>query len=248
MPDDFEAELNAIMGDTEVSQETTQPAQEQTQPASTKIKAGGREFTSVDELSKAYGSLEREFSSRSQRLAKLKEWEDFADTLKKNPDLRDDLTKRIDEYNARRAAGQSKATAEKHTGVSDEVAERLHRMEREFEDMRLERELTTLKNKYGLDEEGERELLQAAADMIPKYGNIPLEMVYRHYAFERKMNDAASNGERSALENQAKKGKANVGSSASTGVSPTQKPIEQMDEYEYLAQLDKELSKVGYHD
>lgn len=245
-------ELDAILSDVEAgdpSDLSTQSVGKQTQADSpATIKAGGREFKDISELSKAYSHAVREISRKGQEVSAAKQWLEFADNLKKHPELQADILKRVDEYNARLNAGQSKATAKAATGVDEAMADRLNQMEAKFAEIQLEKELIELRNKYSLDRDEEREFLEVAADMTKKYGEIPLEMAYRHYAFDRSVASSKANGERSGAEGAVKKQKAFVGGSKSAGVRPSEKSPSEMNNNEFNEAMNAELSKFGLSD
>lgn len=245
MPDETDAELDALLA--EDASLATPPVEPQT-PAPTGIKAGGREFKSPDELAKAYGSLLKDYSRKENDSKRAKGWFEFEENLKAHPELKDAILKSVDEYNARRNAGQSKATAQAATGVNDAIASKVERMEAAFEDIKLERELTALKSKYNLSDEDQRGLLEAAAEITEKHGNVPLEMVYRHWAFDKQVATSKTSGEQSAQAAAAKKRAAMVGSSETAGVTPTAKKPSQMTGSEYNDAILSELAKFGYSD
>ena len=249
MPDgesDFDAELNAIMSGGEPQATPSTPV-EQTQAAETqKLKFGGREWDSPEKLGKAYEALHKDYTRKSQEFSRLKPYGDFDAYLGKHPELRTKINDAVAEYNKRVNAGQSQATAEKATGVSPEVADRIERMEAFFEDQKLEREIDQLKSKFSLDANDVKLVLHKATELAEKGAVLPLTDVFKILAYEERNLKAKQEGEKAGIQKMAAKNKANVGGSDNPSVTPSAKGVGEMSENEYTKLLTDKLEGLGF--
>ena len=249
MPDtdsDFDAELNAIMNGGE-PQATPAPAQEQTQSVeAAKLKFGGREWDSPEKLGKAYEALHKDYTRKSQEFSKLKPYGDFDAYLGKHPELRAKINDAVAEYNKRVSAGQSEATAQKATGLSPEVVERVERMEAFFEDQKLEREIDSLRSKFDLDSDDVKLVLHKATELAEKGAILSLTDVFKILAYEERNLIAKKEGEKAGIEKMKAKGKANIGGSDNPSITPSAKGIHEMSENEYTKTLSDKLDGLGY--
>jgi len=256
MPDgtevDFDAELNAIINGTGADTATPEPEVTQTQPTeAAKLKFGGREWDSPEKLGKAYEALHKDYTRKSQEHAKLKQYGDFDAYLNKHPELRNEFSKlwqeRVNEYNKRISAGQSPATAEKATGVPQEYAERLERIEAHFEDVQIEKEKSALESKFNLDKEDMRLVIHKAIELEERgVRNLSLEDVYKMMSFESQKLAARKEGQKEAQDRLTGKKKAAVGGSDSPTATPNAKGVNDMNDNEFTRALSDKLSGLGY--
>jgi hypothetical protein len=207
-------------------------------------KAAGREWNDPAELAKAHDSLTREFSKTKNELKGLSGWRQFEQYLEKNPDLRETLSKAVDDYRTRRDAGQSKTQAERGSGIPSEIASRLDDMQAKQDDIMLDREIATVQRKFTLDDKAVGEVLQFSADN----GGMPLEHAYKLWAFDKKQLEAKASGGKAALEAHIKKQKANVGPSSSQSVAPSSANPSKMTKIQHEAGLAKRLEDYGFKD
>lgn len=233
-------ELDSLF-EKEIGDETSSQERQKTQ----EIEAGGRKFKDVSELAKAYGSLHKDYTRKSQEYKKNSDWIEFSKQLEKHPELRDDLSKRIDEYNKRRSAGDSKAEAREASGVSRELASKVERLESEYAQLKLEREMNSLKRKYGVDSDTMREVLAEAESLTQKYGDVPLELVYRNLMFDSNTIASKQAGEELAGKRSAKKRAANVAGSDMPSANATPKKPADMNGDEFRSALNKQLEEFG---
>lgn len=249
MPDsnsDFDAELNAILNpDAQVATPETSETQTQSQEAA-KLKYGGREWDSPEKLGKAYEALHKDYTRKSQDYAKFKQYGDLDQYLTKNPELRTKMNTLVQEYNQRRNAGQSEATAQKQMGMSPEVVERVERMEAFFEDQKLEREIDSIKNSYKLDQDDIKLVLHKATELAEKGVVLPLKDVFKILAFEERNLSARQEGQKEAMAKFSNKKKANVGGSDLPTATPSAKSITEMKGAEYDKALEDKLNQLGY--
>lgn len=248
MPDgesDFDKELNAILNPEADTATPAQETQTQSQEAA-KLKYGGREWENPEKLGKAYEALHKDYTRKSQEYAKFKQYGDLDQYLTKNPELRTKMNALVQEYNARRNAGQSEATAQKQMGMSPEVVERVERMEAFFEDQKLEREIDTLKSSYKLDQDDVKLVLHKATELAEKGVVLPLKDVFKILAFEERNLASRKEGEKEAIAKISGKRKANVGGSDLPTATPSAKPINEMKGAEYDKALNDKLSELGY--
>lgn len=252
MPDEdtFDADLNAMLNGGEVDTTTPPQKAEQTQPAVEKLMYGGREWEDHKALGKAYEAALKKMTQATQEQAKLKPYGEFDAYLNKHPELRNEFNilwnAKVQEYQRRLDAGQSQATAQKATGISQEFAERIERIEAHFEDQTLKTEIADLKSKFGLDKAGVSEVLEKALELSEKGIELPLEDVYKIKFFGKATLDSKKVGEKQAIENLTKKGKANVGGSNLTSANPSAKGISEMNGSEYTKAIEDRLGQLGY--
>lgn len=248
--DNFDAELNALLGGQEVGQTNPDSGKTQDQPVVEKLKYGGREWDDDKSLGKAYEALLKDHTKKSQEYARLKPYGDFDAYLNKHPELRNEFNvlwnHKVQEYQKRINAGQSEATAQKATGISQEMAERIERIEAHFEDQRVQSEVSSLKSRFGLDKAGVDKVINKALDLADKGVELPLEDVYKIIAFEEKKLEAKKEGEKQAIANLTKKGKANVGGSEIPSASPSAKGVSEMSGREFDKTLSDRLDQLGY--
>jgi len=250
--DNFDAELNAILNGTGEQSSTPSSQETPTQPVETsKLKYGGREWESPEKLGKAYEALHKDYTRKSQEFSKLKPYGDFDAYLNKHPELRNEFnklwTERVNEYQKRISAGQSPATAEKATGVPQEVIERLERIENDMMDRQIESEKSALASKFSLDKEDLRLVIHKAIELEEKgVRNLSLEDVYKMMAFESQKLAARKEGQKEAQERLSGKRKANVGGSDSPTATPSAKGVNDMNDSEFTKALNDKLSGLGY--
>lgn len=248
--DTFDADLNAMINGTEVQETNPEPTQTQDQAAVEKLKYGGREWNDHKDLGKAYEALLKDHTKKSQEYARLKPYGDFDAYLNKHPELRNEFNvlwnNKVQEYQRRIDAGQSPATAQKATGISQEYAERIERIEAHFEDQKVQSEISSLKSKFTLDKAGVDKVLNKAIELSEKGVDLPLEDVYKIIAFEEKKLEAKKEGEKQALDKLNTKKKANVGGSELPTASPSAKGISEMSHREYNQALESRLDQLGY--
>ena len=254
MPDgtDFDAELNAML--SEGTEPVTPSEVKQDQPVIEKLKYGGREWDDDKALGKAYESLLKDHTKKSQTYSRLKPYEEFDAYLNKHPELRNEFNvlwnHKVQEYQNRINAGQSQATAQKASGISqDELSElrgAVEELRAEREDFRVKDEVATLKQKYSLDKQKLNEIINLAIQREEQGKSSDLEEVYMIHSFNQKMLDSKREGEKNATANLAKKGRANVGGSNVPSVNPSAKGVSEMSGREFNQALESRLDQLGY--
>lgn len=226
MPDEMNYEADELeTSNLGATPETEAPAGEAT-PAGeqTFIEAGGRKFKDQVELAKAYDGLLKDYSRTKGDFAKAKPWMDFGNKLNAHPELRTNLNRQIDEYVKRVQAGQSSTTAQKASGLPDQVADKISSLEARWEDMELQREIAEVKSKFNPDEDAMKEALKLSYDL----GGVSLEVALKAVMHDKVAAKAQTSAEATLKQNLARKKAANVGSSSTPTVSPSQKRPEEM--------------------
>ncbi len=242
LSNEIDTEMGSMLGESDLGNLATQdPAQkttsQQTQtPAATTWKAGGREFKSPEELAKAYDNVWR-LHSKLQNDAKP--WLGFRDHLQKHPELRQKYLEATEAYHNAKKAGLSNQQAEqaaKQAGqMPPEVMERINRLEAEREDMKVEKELNSLRGKYKLDNASLREVIK----LSEAHNGIPLEAAYKIYAHDSGMVKAKAEGAAQA------KAAADAGKVGATtpNVTPAAKGINMSSDRSWREASMKELGK-----
>lgn len=244
---DFDAQLDAMINGTDTPAVTQPVDTKQTQPVEApKLKFGGREWDSPENLGKAYEALHKDYTRKSQDYAKLKPYGEFDNYLSKHPELRANLDKVVREYHARVNSGQSPAAAQQATGISPEIADRLEKMEAHFEDMQIQKEKESLKTKYNLDKDVIRSVIQKTLEFEEKGISLSLEDVYKILSYDERTLVSKKQGEKEAQDKLKAKARANVGSSDVPQVSPSAKGINEMSENEYTKALESRLDGLGF--
>lgn len=240
----FDAELNAIMGDTGNTGLPTEPAPAPAAqapanpaPAEKVFKAGGREWKSGDELAKAHDALVREMGSRNKDWAELKELRQVKENLTKDPEFAAYFRHQIEAYQKMRAAGQPKATAAKSADLPPEVVAKIDRADRLADQIELEREENALVRKYNLKPDD----LKAIGDYSMANGGIPLEQAYKQLEFDKNYQRLAEAREREA---QKRKEVSRTGANPIASVAPSAKSGPSMkSDADWRSLAGKELSK-----
>src|SRR5258705_167900 len=91
--------------------------------------AAGRKWKGAD-LAKAHDALTREFGSRNKDWEELKPLREVKANLAKDPEFNKYFQEKIKEYNERKAAGQSSATAARAAQLPPEIAQKLEKVDR----------------------------------------------------------------------------------------------------------------------
>jgi hypothetical protein len=243
MPDnDFDAELEAIMGGSEVDLSQT-PGKDTTAPAATPapapsvIEAGGRKFNTSDELAKAYDAIVRDYTKKSQYAKRAEPWVQFGEMLDKHPELRSLLTKHTDEYfKAKQAPAQQGQPVQ--PGVYDK---RLEELQNRLDDMAVDREINDLRTKYNLDDKTLDEICEESESL----GGIPLEKAYRIVKSKEffASNQAKVQATAEAARKKAEAG--NVGPSNSPQVVAAPKSVSKLTNDEWRIEGEKLLTQLG---
>lgn len=236
-------------GDSEVDaliygEEGIQPTPAGANPKSGEAKtweAGGRKWDSPDKLAKSYDALVRDYSKTKNELKGAKPWLDFGKYLESNPQLRDDLKKRVDEYHTNRQAGQSPAAAGKDAGLPKEYIDRIERVEAAHADLLLDREISNLQRKYKVDDE----TLQAVLKFSGENDGIALETALKAVSYDKQIAQAKEDGMKGAQALRVKKAAANVGPSSHPSVAPGNKPNNKLTPDEQKEKLSKRLEEFG---
>lgn len=255
MPDndsDFDADLNAILngGEPQATPDALPGAPTQSDEVA-KLKFGGREWDTPEKLGKAYEALHKDYTRKSQEFAKLKPYGDFEAYLSKHPELRQEFNKtwndKLTEYQKRVNAGQSQATAEKATGLTPDVVERIERIEAHFEDQRLEQEKNQVTSKYNLNNDEIRLVIHKAIELEEKgVRNLSLDEVYKMMSFEQRQLNAKKEGEKNAIDRINQKKKASVGGSDTSSMAPRAKGVSEMNSTEYDKAVADRLEGLGF--
>lgn len=235
-------DLDALLG-MDAPDTGTQPADNANQSKTQTWNAGGRTWNKPEDLAKAYDSLVRDYSKTKQSLKKGEEWTKFGSWLDQNPDLRTDLQRRIEEYQKNKQGGMSTPAAAKDAGISKEYADRIERMEAQYADLLLDREVEALKNKYKVGDDELKDVLKFAYDNE----GISLETAYKAVAYEKQMLQSQEAGRRGALANVAKKKAANVGPSSHSPITPNA-ANRKLTGKEHEAQMAQKLEQFGFKD
>jgi len=244
--DDFNKDLEALGMPTEELSSSTPPGSSATPtPVGTPIKAGGREFKDSAELANSYNSLLKEFTKRSQAAARGKELEDFQSYLAKHPQLRDNLSRQIDEYHKQLNAGATNREAQQAAGLSNQQMQQIQAQQQQvqarLDDIELEREMTSLRSKYNLDDAQIQKVLKESYDNE----GITLEKAYRIVTADEAMAKQKADSDR--LKALSAKGKvdASVGSSTVGNIRPSAKSAAKMSEAELRQNAANRLEQFG---
>lgn len=151
------------------------------------LKAGGREWKSPEELAKAYTNLQ---AMHGKYVNEAKPWLGFRDHLKQNPELRQKYIDVTQEYQKARNSGLSQKQAEQKTGIDPVISEKLERMEAQYEDLKVEKEINAVRSKYKLDNAALRKIIEIA----DAHDGIPLELAYKAYAHDNGLQAARQQG------------------------------------------------------
>lgn len=244
---DFDAELEAILNQGEEKDSTLQGEDKSTQQAAAeKLAFGGREFGSPSELGKAYESLLKDYSRKGNQEAEYKDFINWGKAVKQHPDLHKQVDEVIKNFNKNLADGMSRKQATKEANEDlSEFQKRVEFLEQREANRELEFEIAGLKNKYKLDPNDLRSVLEKATQFAEAGKDLPLEDVYRIIAFDRRTALAKTEGEKAGLTKAATKRAANVGGSDSAPVSATAKQPWEMSSSEYDAALEEALRGTG---
>jgi hypothetical protein len=204
--------------------------------------AGGRKWDDAGKMAKSYDSLVREFSKTKNENKALKPWGEFGRYLESNPQLRDDLKKRVDEYHANKDKGMSTSAASKDAGIPKEYAEKIERLEAAHADLMLDKEITALQSRYKLDEDGLKEVLRFSE----ANDGIPLEMAYKAFSYDKQLQLSKESGAKGAIESAKQKKAANVGSSAHSPVAANRGPSSKLTTDQHNAKLSERLDQLGF--
>lgn len=202
----------------------------------TPIKAGGREFKNLGDLAKAYGSLEKDYTKKSQLSANAKRSEDFFKQLEAHPELKDKIHNAVKTYNA----GQPQATPRSGDGgLSKDVAA----LRSQMESFALQKEEAELRSKYSLDDTQVMTILQKADELG---GGVPLEIVHRSLDYDNQKNAAHKDvADKVAADKVAKEGAQTVNPNAGA-VAPSVKSVKEMSQEEVDAGMLEDLKSFGY--
>ena len=245
MPDEgenFEAELDAILNGGEAAPEakpTAAPTGQPTEAAKDSLRFGNRDWASPTDLGKAYESLLKDYSRKSNEYKANEKWVNWGKQVDKHPELRKTLEQRIDEWH-KGAGSQPQPQA-----VPQELQERMDRFEGYMAKREVESEIGALKSKYSPDKATLSATLAKAADLAEKGVDIPLEDVYRIVSFDAQALKSKADGEREGAARSGVKKAANVGGSSASAVAPGAKQVGSMNKEEYDRALSDELAKYG---
>lgn len=178
-------ELNAIMegnfGNAPAKEQT--PTSQGANPVSEKTyEAAGRKWKGED-LAKSHDSLVREMGSRNKDWEELKYLREVKANLAKDPEFAQHFQKSIREYQERKAAGQSSATAARNAQLPPEIAaklEKVDRFEKLADRMEYDREVTDVTRKFKLSDED----LRKVEDYSLAHGGLELEASYKQMSFD----------------------------------------------------------------
>lgn len=249
---DFDADLNAMLNGSDAPAATPTDSMRGQEPVAeaAELKFGGRVWKSAEDIGRAYEAMQRDYTKKTQEYSRLKPYGDFDAYLNKHPELRNKFnevwTAQVQEYQKRLNAGQSEATAQRATGVSPEIVERLEAIEAHFESQKVQSEVADIKQKFGLDKGTMDAVLSKAIELEEKGISLPLSDVYKLHAFESKQLEAKKTGEKTAIERMNAKRKANVGGSELPSATPSAKGISEMNGSEYSKALEDRLNQLGF--
>lgn len=233
---ELDAELNAILNADGGDDPTHTAGSAQTQAAEEKIKAGGREFTK-DEIAKAYDSLLKDYTKKSQVGADAERWLKFGKNLDQHPDLKNKLHKMVQEYNA----GQARSSG---PGQTDPLLmQQMKAMQDRLDQMALEKEESALRDKYKLNDEQVLRVMEKANELG---GGVPLELVHRAIAFDEVKAQAAKEAASKTAASTRAKANAHVGGSQAANVAPASKEVADMSQDEIDAGILADLESAGY--
>ncbi len=248
MPDEgenFDAELDAILNGGEANNvQPTAPAEvKQTEAAKESLRFGNRDWQSASDLGKAYESLLKDYSRKSNEYKAGEKYVNWGKAVEKHPELRQDLEQRIDEFNRKMSSGSRPAA--QPAAIPQELQERIDRMESFVAKREVESEIQALKGKYSPDKALMSATLAKATEFAERGIDIPLEDVYRIVSYDAKAMQAKADGEREGASRAVAKKAANVGGSSASAVAPGAKTVDKLNSEEYDRALSDELSKFG---
>lgn len=244
-------EMEAELGNEETpATEPVSAAPEATPVESSPYKVGNRTWKSQDEFHKSYLSLEKEFSRVQNEHKQYEELRKWHSQVVKHPELYDQLNKASADYFKRIQSGQSKATAERATGIPDQVAQELQQLKAFVEETKIERETQKiaqekadlLKEHPELTPEDIQEILKNAYER----GGSALKDSYWIVMGPRSAAKSLTEAERKVAEANKAKRLGSVGPSSGPRVAPTPgKLTEEQENKSILAKLFPE--KYGNH-
>lgn len=245
--EDFDAEINAILNPESDAPAAQPPAAKGGQTAPTgeapKLKFGGRDWQSVEDLGKAYESLNKDYTKKGQALKEGEKWINWGKAVAQHEELRADIEKRIADFQARQS--QQALEPRRLDEATRAAQERLDRVEAFVAKQEVDAEIKGLKAKYKLSNEDVKLVVEKAANLLNRKIDLPLEDVYRIVAFDRQAIAAKQEGEQGALERLKRSKAANVGGSSPAGVNPAAKNVNEMTKEEYDRALEDELKQFG---
>ena len=237
-----DAEMEAIFNEGAGTPDLTgQAPPAEATPTPSSWKAGGREWKDPSELAKAHDAMVREYSRVKNEVKPLEEWKRFGSYLDQHPELRKELSSRIEEYQKKRSEGQSKSQAQAGSQIPPEVAQKLERLEAQQATYTLEREMNSVRGKYKLNDSQMREVLQYAEEHGRNGLDLPLDLAYRSLYFDKQRGEVT--GEVKA--EMAKKKAANVGGSSAPGITVAPKNGSWSNNKEWQSSLGSQMDKLG---
>lgn len=205
------------------------------------LEAGGRKWKSPSDLAKAYSSLQQEYSRKSNGYKEAEPWLNFSRYLAQHPELRKELDGRIKEYNERRQAGQSQATAKSNAGIPDEIAEKLERLEAAHATYEVKDEMNQLRGRYKVDEATMKEVLRLAMSYEKRGQSLSLEDAYKLHSYGKQREAGADE----ARANLQKKKEGHVQSSSVPHIQPKSDGMPWKNDGDWGKSLSQTLDKYG---
>lgn len=248
---DFDAELDAILnGSGEPSEATSAPLKPQTtKPVeSSKLKAGGREWDSPDALGKAYDALLKDYSRKGDALKKGEQFIKWGEAVSKHQELRAQIEKSIQEFNARAKGGATPQGNQPYGQLPPEVQQRLQRVEDFMAEREVDQEIAQLKSRYKIEPSELKAVMNRAIELGNEGKHYPLDTIYRDMHFDAMLEKAKAEGEKAGIQKLTQKRGANVGSSSNPSVAPTAKPVGELKGKDYDEAILAQLGQLGYSD
>lgn len=164
--------------------------------------AGGKDFTSLEELRKAYSELQKGFTQKSQEYSSFRERAEknqrAIDEIRSDPSLVDLMRNHID---SRDTGQESYEEGAPDTGLNARDRQKLARMELQFETQELRR----LHPEVSEDEL--KDIYRLAADLSDEMrADVPLEHAYAQWAWKTKGTELYEKGLKDK-EDEIKKGR-----------------------------------------
>jgi hypothetical protein len=184
----FDAEMTSLMNgeipsspapaQPQATQDTQLQATQSAQPSKS-WKAGGREWTSPEDLAKSHDALWREFGKRNQDWTELKELREVRKNLQNDPELARHFRASLEAFqNARKPV--TPATPNTMAQLPPEVMAEINRARDAANSIELERETQGLVRKYKLSDDDVRKV----EDYSMANQGIPLEQAYKQMMFD----------------------------------------------------------------
>lgn len=236
-----DAEMEAIFNEGAGTPDLTQAPTEEATPPAASWKAGGREWKDPSELAKAHDAMVREYSRVKNEVKPLGEWKRFGAYLDQHPELRKELSSRIEEYQKKRAEGQTKNQAQAGSQIPPEVAQKLERLEAQQATYTLEREMNVVRGKYKLTDPQMKEVLEYAEQHGRNGLDLPLDLAYRSLYFDKQRGGVTEEVKAEI----AKKKAANVGGSSAPGITAAPKNGSWKSDKEWRSSMDNQLGALG---